>query len=187
MRRGLQILVGLALLPCLAALAAGTQLNVTCITKDLPAGARVWLRVEPEPYRAAMPNLASLGEASGPAAPASGVWTRQFEVPAGGSVPASTHGFTFPTDLQPTNANSVSSIRLKVSFKVDAPGVQGAYGEVLRSDFGMPVRAANGPLSRCLRLRGAGDKLILESAPECTEASFANAGHNGRILLRPTQ
>ena len=183
MRRGLWILIGLVLLPSLAH-AAGTELNLTCTTKDLPAGAHVWLQVEPEHYRSTAPTPASLGEVSGAPEPASGDSTWQFEVPVDGSAPPSTHKFTFPTDLQPTSAKSVSSIRLKVSFKVDAPGHQGAYGEVIQANLGMPVLANNASLSRCMRLREDRNKLILESAPDCSDASFANLGHDGRILVR---
>lgn len=183
MRIGLRILLGLALLPSLPAHAVGSELTLTCITKNLPAGAKVWLQVEPEHYQTSAPTPASLGEASSAAEPASGASIWQFEVPAGGSAPPSTHTVTFPTDLQPTTANSISSIRLKVSFKVDAPGQQGAYGEVIQANLGMPV-LGNVPLSRCLRLREDGNRLILDSAPDCSDTSFANVGHNGRILVR---
>jgi len=184
MRRGLRILIGLALLPSLPAHAAGTELNLSCITKDLPAGAKVWLQVEPEHYQTPAPTPASLGDVSNTPEPARGDSIWQFEVPAGGSAPPTTHKFTFPTDLQPTSANGVSSIRLKVSFKVDSPGQQGAYGEVIQANLGMPVLANNVTLSRCLRLREDRNKLILESAPDCSDASFASLGHNGRILVR---
>jgi hypothetical protein len=188
-RIGFRILIGLALLPCLPAHASGTELNLTCITKDLPAGAKVWMQVEPEHYQTPVPISASLGEVPSAPEPASGTSIWQFEVPAGGSAPPSTHKLTFPADLQPTSANSVSSIRLKVSFKVNAPGQQGAYGEVIQAQLGMPVLASNGPLSRCLRLREDGNKLILDSAPDCSDASFANLGHNGRMILvrQPSQ
>jgi hypothetical protein len=184
MRSELRILIGLVLLPCLPAHAAGTDLKVTCITKDLPAGAHVWLQVEPDHYNTPAPTPESLGEASSTPEPASGYSIWQFEVPAGGAAPPSTHTFTFPTDLQATHAKVVSSIRLKASFKVDAPGQQGPYGETLQANFGMPILDNNVPLARCLRLRADGNKLILESAPDCSDASFASHGHNGRILLR---
>ncbi len=185
MRRALRILIGLALLPSLLpAHAAGTELNLSCVTKDLPAGAKVWMQVEPEHYQAPAPTPVSLGEVSNTAEPARGESIWQFEVPADGAAPPTMHRFTFPTDLQPTSANSVTSIRLKVSFKVDAPGRQGAYGEVIQANLGMPVLANNVPLSRCLRLREDKNKLILESAPDCSDASFVSLGHSGRIVVR---
>jgi hypothetical protein len=180
-RIGLRILIGLALLPGLPAHAAGTELNLSCVTKDLPAGAQVWLQVEPEYYQTPAPTPASLGAPSSAPEPASGASTWQFAVPAGGSAPPSTHTFTFPADLQPTSAKTIGSIRLKASFKVDAPGQQGAYGEVIKADLGMPVLANDAPLARCLRLREEGNKLILESAPDCRDSSF---GKNVRILLK---
>jgi hypothetical protein len=181
MRTGLRILVGLAMLACIPAHGAATELNLTCTTKDLPAGAKVWLQIEPEHYRSSAPTPATLGEVSGAAEPGSGESIWQFEVPAGGSAPASTHTFTFPIDLQPTRAKVVSSIRLKVSFRVDAPGQPGPNGQVIKATLGMPVLVDNSPLARCVRLREDGDKLILESAPDCSDASFASLGHNGRI------
>jgi hypothetical protein len=184
MRIGLRILVGLALLPCLDAHAAPTELNLTCITKDLPAGAKVWLQIEPEHYRSSAPTPATLGEVSGAPEPASGDSIWQFEVPAGGSAPASTHTFTFPIDLQPTRAKVVSSIRLRVSFKIDAPGQPSLSGQLIKAALGMPVLADNSRLARCVRLREEGDKLILESAPDCSDSSFASLGHNGRIRFR---
>lgn len=184
MGKGIRILVGLALLPCLPAHAAGSELSLSCITKDLPAGARVWLKIEPEHYQSSAPTPATLGEVARAAEPASGDSIWQFEVPAGGSAPASTHTFTFPIDLQPTRAKVVSSIRLKVSFQVDAPGQRGPNGQVIKATLGMPVLADNSPLARCVRLRAVGDKLILESAPDCSDASFASLGNNGRIRFR---
>jgi hypothetical protein len=183
----LWILIGFALLPGLPAHAAETELNLSCITKDLPAGAKVWLQVEPEHYQTPAPTPASLGDVSNTPEPARGDSIWQFEVPAGGSAPSTTHRFTFPTDLQPTSANSVSSIRLKVSFKVDAPGQQGAYGELIHANLAMPVLANNLPLSRCVRLREDSDKLILESAPDCSDSSFATLGRKDRIrVTHPT-
>jgi hypothetical protein len=185
MRKGLMILIGLVLLSGLPAHAAGTDLSLTCITRDLPAGARVWLQVEPEHYQTPAPTPASLGEESSTPEPASGDSIWQFEVPASGSAPPSTHKFNLPTDLErTTSARSVSSIHLKIRFKVDAPGRQGAYGEVITATFGMPVLANNLPLSRCVRLREDSDKLILESAPDCSDSSFASFRRNGRILVR---
>lgn len=186
MGRGIRILIGLVLLPWLPAHAAGTELNVTCITKDLPAGAHVWLQVEPEHYNTPAPTPATLGEASSTPEPASGDSIWQFEVSAGGSAPPSTHTFTFPADLQAIGAKVVSSIRLKASFKVDAPGQQGPYGETMRANFGMPILNNSVPLARCLRLRADGNKLILESAPDCRDASFTSHGQNGRVSLRPS-
>ena len=184
MRRALLILIGLVLLPGLSAHAAGTELSLTCITRDLPAGAQVWLQVEPEHYQTPAPAPASLGGESSAPEQASGDSIWQFEVPASGSAPPSTHKFTFPTNLEPTSAKSVSSIRLKIRFKVDAPGRQGAYGEVITATLGMPVLANKLPLSRCVRLREDSDKLILESAPDCSDSSFASLGRNGQILVR---
>jgi hypothetical protein len=184
MQIGLRILIGLVLLPC-PAHAAGTELNVSCVTKDLPAGAHVWLQVEPEHYNTPAPTPASLGEASSSPEPASGDSIWQFDVPGGGSAAPSTHTFTFPTDLQPTRSKVVSSIRLKTSFKVDAPGQQDPYGEMMQANFGLPILNNNAPLARCLRLRADGNKLILESAADCSDAAFASHGHNGRILVRP--
>src|ERR1700724_1704090 len=114
MRKGLLILIGLLLLPRLPARAAGTELSFTCVTRDLPAGAKAWLQVEPERYQTPAPTPASLGEDSRAPEQASGdsIW---FEVPASGSAPPSAHKFTFPTDLDPTSAKSVSSIRLKIN------------------------------------------------------------------------
>lgn len=175
----------MALLPCLLAHAATTELDLTCITKDLPAGAKVWLQVEPEHYNTPAPTSASLGEASSTPEPASGDSVWRFEVSAAGSAPPSTHTFTFPADLQATRAKVVSSIRLKASFRVDAPGQQGPYGEMMQANFGMPILNNDVPLARCLRLRADGNKLILESASDCSDASFTSHGHNGRILLRP--
>ena len=184
MRKGLLLLIGLVLLPGLPAHAAGTDLSLTCITRNLPAGARVWLQVEPEHYQTPAPTPASLGEESSAPEQASGDSIWQFEVPASGSAPPSTHKFTFPTNLEPTSAKSVSSIRLKIRFKVDAPGRQGAYGEVITATLGMPVLANKLPLSRCVRLREDSDKLILESAPDCSDSSFASLRRNGQILVR---
>ncbi len=51
---------------------------------------------------------------------------------------------------------------------------------MIKADFGMPVLANTGLLARCLRLREAGNRLILETAPNCSDSSF---GQNARIRL----
>lgn len=159
---------------------AATHLKLQCEVRDLAPGAHVWVEVRPEYHQAAM---AQGGQDSGLLQEARGESVWQFDVPASGQAGPLSHDFAFPVDLDRKSTDPIGSIRLKTRFKIDHPAGQDrvGYGEVYEMILAMPVPPGTAPLSRCLRLREVGDKMIAETAADCLDASF---GKN-HIHLRP--
>ncbi len=171
--------VGLvAVLPACAA----TNLRLQCVVRDLAPGAHVWVEVQPEYHQAAM---SAGGQDEGVLQEAKGESVWQFDVPAGGRVGPISHDFAFPADLDRTSTDPVGFIKLKTRFKIDHPTGQDkvGYGEVYEMTLAMPVPAGTAPLSRCLRLREVGDKMIAETAADCLDSSFGKS----HMHLRPPQ
>jgi len=178
MRKRLGFFFGVCLAAVLPASAA-TNLKLQCLARDLTPGAHVWVEVRPEYHQAAM---AQGGQESGVLQVATGESVWQFDVPASGQVAPISHDFTFAVDLDRTSSDPVGFIKLETRFKVDHPTGQDkvGYGEVYEATLAMPVSPGTAPLARCLRLREVGDRMIVETAADCLDASFKSHLH-----LRP--
>ena len=179
MRRELGMFLGLSVAAVLP-VSAATNLKLQCVARDLTPGAHVWVEVRPEYHQTAM---AQGGQDSGVLQEAKGESVWQFDVPASGQVAPISHDFTFPVDLDRTSSDPVGFIKLKTRFKVDHPAGQDkvGYGEIYEATLAMPVSAGTAPLSRCLRLREVGDKMIVETAADCLDSSFSKS----HMHLRP--
>ena len=176
MRNGLAALVGLGFLSALPA-GAATGLKVECAARDLPGGAHVWIEVVPEYGQTVMPP-GTREVAAAQAAKGESVW--RFDVPAGGNVTPIAHEFSFPVDIARTGGDRLGSIHLKARFRVDVPSgkdLPGA-GEIQEATLAMPVPAGSAPLTRCVRLRAVGERLMLETAADCQDTSFGKRIHS---------
>jgi hypothetical protein len=154
---------------------AATGLKVEVVTRDLAPETKVWLEVQPEFHQMALPATPS-GTALDSGVPqlATGDSTWQFDASAPNASLA--HEFSFPLDLA-ASSGQVGVIHLKARFRLDAPGTEGTpgYGKVHEVTLAMPVPAGSAALTRCLRLREAAGRLLLESAADCRDASFDNS------------
>ena len=179
MRRQLGIVLGMTLAAALPASAA-TSLKLQWLARDLAPGAHVWVEVRPEYHQGAM---AQGGQDSGVLQEAKGESVWQFDVPTSGQVAPISHDFTFAVDLDRKSSDPVGIIKLRTRFRVDHPTGQEkvGYGEVYEAILSMPVLPGAAPLSRCLRLREAGERMIVETAADCLDASFAKS----HMHLRP--
>ena len=164
---------GLGLLAALPAV-AGTGLRVEVAVRDMTPGAHVWMEVRPEYGQIARPaggqDFSAMAEAAGES-----VW--QFDVPASGKT-STGHDFEFPLEIdRSSSADHVGVIHLRTRFRIDGP--QGekktGYGDTTEVTLAMPVLPGTAALSRCLRLREAGNRLTLESAADCLDASFVKS------------
>jgi hypothetical protein len=195
MRSLLAIIVGAALLAPLSARAE--TLTITCTTRGLPPGARVWIEVQPEYHELAVPTPddTTVRDSRPPVvAEAKHAW--QFEVSAGGDVTPASHDFTFPATVVWTSSDrgrggvpprAVPSIFLRTRFRIDTPEKppRAGYGEVQEATLGMSIPpGATEMITRCMRLRAEGDRLAVEIAADCSDASFAKAPGDGRMRVR---
>jgi hypothetical protein len=152
---------------------AATGLRVEVVTRDLAPGTKVWLEVQPAYHqlmRPASPAEKALDSGVLQQAKGESIW--QFDT-SGKDSPIA-HDFSFPVDLdQTTGSGHLGVIMLETRFRIDAPGSEErvGYGRVHEMTFAMPVLGA-APLTRCLRLREAGGRLLVESAVDCRDSSF---------------
>jgi hypothetical protein len=192
------MVVGVGLLAA-SSVCAGT-LRLSYTTRGLPAGAQVWIEVEPEYHEMVAPapsTGATLREVRPPvAAEAEGKYAWQLEVPAGGEVIPSSHDFTFPATIDWTSSDhdgegavgAVRAIYLKTRFRIDSleGPLKGGYGGIHEATFGVSLPVGATEVSRCLRLRTEGGRLAAETAADCSDASFAKA-HDSRMHVRLQQ
>jgi len=170
--------VGFSLLASVPSYAV-SGLKLTCTTKGLTPGSRVWIEVESEYQGMTVEGPAHGGfrDAGLPqTAKAKHVW--QFEVPASGEAAPTTHNFEFPASVAVASADHFGSVVLKTRFRIDDPKRlrQNGYGEVTEATFGLPAPAGATQLARCLRLRQDGDRLSVETAADCRDSTFSKAG-----------
>lgn len=182
MRTPLATILGLGLLASLPA-GAKTDLSLSCTTRGLTPGARVWIEVEAQ-YQ---PQDAGSFRDAGPrrSAQAKHVWS--FEVPQSGTVAPTSYQFTFPAEKDVPDPDRFGSIYLKTRFKIDDPraAARRGFGEITEVTFGLPVPPGASWLSRCLRLHEEGDRLNVETAADCLDASFDKAGRSGhRVRMK---
>jgi hypothetical protein len=183
-------IVGIALLAALPAPAE--RLRLTCTARGLPLGAQVWIEVEPQAHEIAAPTPADtrLRESRPPVAAAEGKRAWQFEVPPSGDVAPTVQDFTFPATVAWTSPSSpgqpIRAIFLKTRFRIDTPGqpLRAGYGEVQEVTLAMSVPPGASEVSRCLRLRAETDRLAVESAADCSEASFTRAQSDEQMHVR---
>jgi hypothetical protein len=183
-------IVGIALLAALPA--AAERMRLTCTACGLPLGAQVWIEVEPQYHEIVAPTPAdsSLRESRPPVAAAEGKRAWQLEVPPGGAVASTVQDFTFPATVDWTSPSGpgqpIRAIFLKTRFRIDTPGQppRAGYGEAQESTLAMSVPPGASEVSRCLRLRAESGRLALESAADCSEASFTRAQSDGRMHVR---
>ena len=179
MRKQLGLFLGLSLAAALPA-GAATSLKLQCVARDLAPGAHVWMEVRPEYHQIATQGMQDSGvlqEAKGEP-----VW--QFDVPATGKIAPISHDFAFPVDLDRSGSDPLGVVLLKTRFRIDHPMGQEkvGYGEVYEMTLAMPVPPGTASLSRCLRLRGVGDRMIVETAADCLDASLTKSS---RMRLQP--
>jgi hypothetical protein len=183
-------MVGIALLAALPA--SAERLRLTCTARGLPLGAQVWIEVEPQYREIAAPTPADtrLRESRPPVAAAEGKRAWQFEVPPSGQVAPTVQDFTFPATVDWTSPSSpgqpIRAIYLKTRFRIDTPGQppRAGYGEIQEATLGMSVPPEASEVSRCLRLRAEAGRLALESAADCSEASFTRAQSDEQVHVR---
>jgi hypothetical protein len=188
-RNALATLVSIGMLVAVPALGKG-GLNLTCTTRGLPPGARVWIEVEAR-YQgvAAEPSAGGAFRDSGAAQYANGKHVWQFQVPPIGEVAPASYEFQFPDSVDQKRSDHQGSIYLQTRFRIDSPtGRQRAgYGEVQEMTFGLPVPPGATQLARCLRLREDGNRLRVETAKDCRDSSFAQPDQNGiRVHMSPS-
>ncbi|HEV3074635.1 MAG TPA: hypothetical protein VHB47_09485 [Thermoanaerobaculia bacterium] len=182
MRKQLNVILGLGLAAVFPA-SATTHLKLQCVARDLTPGAHVWVEVRPQYHQAAMVQD---GMESGALEEAKGESVWQFDVPASGRVAPITHDFTFAVDLDRTGTDPVGFITFKTRFKIEHPTGQDkvGYGEVYEATLAMLVMPGASPLSRCLRLREVGGKMIVETAADCLDSSFGKSPKHLRLPHR---
>jgi hypothetical protein len=176
MRIPIATILGLGLLASLPA-SAKTDLSLSCTTRGLTPGARVWIEVEAQ-YQ---PQDAGSFRDVGPRqlSQAKHVWS--FEVPQDGVVAPTSYQFTFPAEKDDPRPDRFGSIYLKTRFRIDDPrtSARQGFGEITEVTFGLPVPPGATRLSRCLRLNDQGDRLTVETAADCLDTSFDKASRSG--------
>ena len=185
MKRSCTLIVFLTLLAAIPALGE-TGLTLSCTTRDLSPDARVWVEVEVQ-YQALAPQAPSAGgfKDSGLAQAAKFKHAWQFEIPAGGEITSGSHRFSIPVDRDRKGSDEFASLSLKVRFKIDDPSKLGrpGFGEVTEVTFGMAAPAGVTELSRCLRLRDEGTRLMVETGETCLDEAFDRSGY--RVHVKP--
>lgn len=187
MRSTLAAIGSLTLLAAIPA-PAETGLTLSCTARDLSPGARVWIEVEVQyqPLAAQSPSEGGFKDAGpGQAARAQHVW--RFEVPANGEVTPSSYRFSIPVDRNWRGSDEFAALSLKTRFKIDDSSKAGraGYGEVTEVTFGMPAPAGVTELSRCLRLRDDGYRLMVETAGSCLDEAFDARRRSGyRVRMK---
>jgi hypothetical protein len=183
MRKPLFVSIGLVLL--LGSAAQAAVLTLSCTTRDLAPGSHVWLEVEPvsQQETAAGPSRGGFRDTAQPRSAGKHIW--RFEVSASGKSAAEPFDFQFPPDLDWAKSD-LGSIYLKTRFKIDQPGAKRPpFGELTELTLAMPVRPGATEVARCLRFHDEGQRLMVETAADCSEAAFDKASHGGyRLRMR---